>query len=157
MHLSFPQSNPSTLLHRRLPTRQILALHRFNLRRPSPSLPRLPRKRYGRPFPLFDTGKPSASNYYYYNVLNPNQADEALSGAHIAEGATIRVGPKIRSRLCRNPQTYRLIDAKLLDHVRSVSVTSDHLTLRVRIALSATAVSISIPVDVVLHFGCLFL
>ena len=33
----------------------------------------------------------------YYNVLNPNQADKALSVAHIVEGATIWEGPKIRS------------------------------------------------------------
>ena len=31
-------------------------------------------------FPLFDTGKPPPSNQsYYYNVLNSNQADKALS------------------------------------------------------------------------------
>ena len=77
-------------LLRRLPTKQILALHHISVRRPSLSLPRLPRKRYSRLFPLFDTGKPSPSNQnYYYNVLNPNHADKALSVAHIVEGATI--------------------------------------------------------------------
>ena len=48
-------------------------------------------------------------------------------------------GPEDSKRLRHNPQTYRLIDAKLLDHVCSVSVTSDHLTLRVRVASSAAA------------------
>ena len=38
-------------------------------------------------------------------------------------------GPENPKRLRRNPQTYRLIDAKLLDHVCSVSVTSDRLHL----------------------------
>ena len=36
-----------------------------------------------------------------------------------------------------------LIDAKLFDHVYGVSVPSDHLTLRVRIASSAAAFSTS--------------
>lgn len=39
------------LFHRRSFTRQMLALHRFSLRWPSPSLLRLPHKRHGRPFP----------------------------------------------------------------------------------------------------------
>ena len=38
-------------------------------------------------------------------------------------------GPENPKRLRRNPQTYRLIDAKLLDHVCSVSVTFDRLPL----------------------------
>ena len=50
-----------------------------------------------------------------------------------------------------------VIDVKLLDHVCGVSVPSDHLTLRFRIALSAAAVSTTISVDVVLLSGCLFL
>jgi len=111
-HPSFPQSNSSTPLHRRSPIRQILALHRFSLRRPSLPLPRLPRKRHGRPFPLFDTRKPSSRNQnYYYNVLNPDQADKALSVAHIAEGATIWAGPKIRGAykvIGSAPNTFRL-------------------------------------------------
>ena len=46
-------------------------------------------------------------------------------------------GPEDPKCLRRNPQIYRLIDAKLFDHVWSVSVTSDHLTWRGRIASSA--------------------
>ena len=40
-------------------------------------------------------------------------------------------GPEDPKCLRRNPQIYRLIDAKLWDHVCIVSVTSDHLTSRV--------------------------
>ena len=54
IHPSFPQCNPSTFLHRWLPTKQILGLHRFSLRQPSLSPPRLPCKRHDRPFPLFE-------------------------------------------------------------------------------------------------------
>ena len=42
-------------------------------------------------------------------------------------------GPEDPKCLRRNPQIYRLIDAKLSDHVCIVSVTSDHLTSRVRL------------------------
>ena len=37
-------------------------------------------------------------------------------------------GPEDPKCLRRNPQIYRLIDAKFLDHVWRVSVASDHLT-----------------------------
>ena len=52
-------------------------------------------------------------------------------------------GPENPKRLRRNPQTYRLIDAKLLDHVYSVSVTSDileeHTTFELLHCLSGEA------------------
>ena len=66
-------------------------------------------------------------------------------------------GPENPRRLRCNPQTYCLIDAKLLDHECDMSVTSDHLILRAHIAPSATAISTFILVDVVILFGCLFL
>ena len=96
------------LPHRWLPTKQILALHRFSLRWPSLSLPRLPCKRQSSPFPLFDTGIPSPSNQSYdYNVFNSNQANKALNVAHIAAGGwnKIEKNTKQMSTGSKTPKT----------------------------------------------------